>query len=85
MACGTPVVATHCGGFPELIEDGVSGCLVPVDDSAALASRISQLLAQPQLRNVIGRNARKRVEELFSIRQILPTMVAAYEHAISCN
>lgn len=85
MACGTPVVATHCGGFPELIEDGVSGFLVPVDDSEALASRISELLAQPQLRNEIGRNARKRVEELFSIGQVLPTMIAAYEHAISCN
>jgi glycogen(starch) synthase len=85
MACGTPVVATHSGGFPELIEDGVSGFLVPVDDSASLASRISELLAQPQLRNVIGNNARKRVEELFSVGHILPTMVAAYEHAISCN
>lgn len=85
MACGTPVVATHCGGFPELIEDGVSGFLVSVDDSEALASRISELLAQPQLRNDIGRSARKRVEELFSVGQVLPTMVAAYEHAISRN
>jgi glycogen(starch) synthase len=85
MACGTPVVATHCGGFPELIEDGVSGFLVSVDDSEALASRISELLAQPQLRNDIGRNARKRVEKLFSVGQVLPTMVAAYEHAISRN
>ena len=85
MACGTPVVATQCGGFPELIEDGVSGFLVPVNDSEALASRVGTLLAQPQLRNEIGRNARKRVEELFSVSQVLPTMIAAYEHAISCN
>ncbi len=85
MACGTPVVATQCGGFPELIENGVSGFLVQVDDSEALASRIGDLLAEPQLRNNVGTNARKRVEKLFSTDQVLPTMVAAYEHAISRN
>ena len=83
MACGTPVVATQCGGYPELIEDGISGFLVPVDDSEALALRISELLAQPQLRNDIGRNARKRVEERFSVERVLPKMIAAYDHAIA--
>ena len=85
MSCGTSVVATHSGGFPELIEDGVSGFLVPVGDSEALAARIAELLAKPQLRDDIGRNARKRVEERFSVEQVLPTMVLAYEHAISRN
>jgi glycogen synthase len=85
MACGTPVVATSCGGFPELIENGVSGFLVPVDDPEALALRIGELLADPQLRQDIGKNARKRVEELFSVERVLPTMVAAYEHAITNN
>jgi len=83
MACGTPVVATQCGGYPELIEDGISGFLVPVDDSEALAVRISELLAQPQLRNDIGRNARQRVEERFSVERVLPKMIAAYDHAIA--
>lgn len=82
MACGTPVVATQCGGYPELIEDGVSGFLVPVGDSEALASRIGDLLAGPQLRNDIGRNARKRVEERFSVERVLPKMIAAYDCAI---
>jgi len=85
MACGTPVVATDCGGFPELIEDGVSGFLVTVDDSEALASRIGEMLANPKLRADIGTNARKRVEELFSVAQVLPSMVSAYEHVISRN
>lgn len=85
MACGAPVVATSCGGFPELIENGVSGFLVPVNDPKALALRISELLADPKLRQDIGKNARKRVEELFSIERVLPTMVAAYEHAITNN
>ena len=85
MSCGTPVVATRCGGFPELIESGVSGFLVPVGDAEALAKQIGELLAQPQLRSDIGRNARRRVEERFSAAQVLPSMVAAYEQAISRN
>lgn len=85
MACGAPVVATSCGGFPELIENGVSGFLVPVNDPKALALRIGELLADPKLRQDIGKNARKRVEELFSVERVLPTMVAAYEHAITNN
>lgn len=85
MACGAAVVATRSGGFPELIEDGVSGFLVPVNDPEALAARIGALLGEPELRNEIGRNARKRVEELFSIGRVLPTMVAAYQNVISQN
>jgi glycosyltransferase involved in cell wall biosynthesis len=85
MSCGTPVVATRCGGFPELIESGVSGFLVPVGDSQALASRISELLQAPKLRDDIGRNARKRVEERFSLAQVAPAMLAAYENAIARN
>jgi glycosyltransferase involved in cell wall biosynthesis len=68
-----------------LIENGVSGFLVPVNDSEALARRLGELLAQPQLRSDIGKNARKRVEERFSVAQVLPAMVAAYEHAVSNN
>jgi glycosyltransferase involved in cell wall biosynthesis len=83
MACGTPVVATQCGGYPELIENGVSGFLVPVNDSEALASRIAELLARPELRERIGSNARQLVEERFSVERILPKMVAAYDYAIA--
>lgn len=84
MACGAPVVASDCGGFPELIEDGVSGFLVPVDDPDALSARIIELLSKESLRKSMGQNARQRVEELFSTRQVVPSMVAAYERAIAC-
>jgi glycosyltransferase involved in cell wall biosynthesis len=54
MACGTPVIACNSGGTPELIEDGVDGFLVPVDDAPALASRIAAVLTQPALQQQIG-------------------------------
>ena len=83
MACATPVVACNSGGSPELIENGVSGFLIPVNDSEALVSRIAELLAKPSLRKVMGENARRRIEECFSVEHVLPKMIAAYDYAIA--
>ena len=83
MACATPVVACNSGGSPELIENGVNGFLIPVNDSKALASRIAELLQQPSLRKSMGENARRRIEESFSVERVLPKMIAAYDYAIA--
>jgi glycosyltransferase involved in cell wall biosynthesis len=83
MACGTPVIACNTGGTPELIEDGVDGFLVPVDDPVALTERIVAVLTQPSLQKELGASARRRVEQSFSVERVLPKMVAAYENAIA--
>lgn len=83
MACATPVVACNSGGSPELIENGVSGFLIPVNDSQALVSRVSELLSKPSLRKAMGDNARRRIEESFSVERVLPKMIAAYNDAIA--
>jgi len=83
MACATPVVACNSGGSAELIENGVSGFLIPVNDSEALVSRIAELLAEPSLRKSMGDNARRRIEESFSVERVLPKMLAAYDYAIA--
>jgi glycosyltransferase involved in cell wall biosynthesis len=49
MAAGRPVVATAVGGNPRLIEDGVTGLLVPPEDPAALAHAVARLLREPEL------------------------------------
>jgi glycosyltransferase involved in cell wall biosynthesis len=82
MACGTPVIATRAGGVPEIIEDGVNGFMLPAGDAEALADRICALLEDAQLRKALGHNARRRIQELFSVERVLPRMVAAYEAAI---
>jgi glycosyltransferase involved in cell wall biosynthesis len=61
MAAGLPVVATNCGGLPELITDGEQGFIVPVGDSAALARRLLTLADDPEVRSRQGRAARERV------------------------
>jgi len=57
MACGTPVVASKVGGLAFSVQDGQTGFLVPNDDPQALASRIRLLLADPTLRQRLGRQA----------------------------
>lgn len=58
MACGRPVVAFACGAVAELLQDGVQGCLVPVDDVAAMAGAIRRLRDDPALQARMGAAAR---------------------------
>jgi glycosyltransferase involved in cell wall biosynthesis len=60
MDAGLPIVATDVGGLPELIEDGVSGLLVPPRDPAALAGAIEALLEDQTKAERLGREARER-------------------------
>jgi glycosyltransferase involved in cell wall biosynthesis len=65
MAARLPVVATAAGGHLELIEDGVSGFLVPANDPATFADRLAQLLSDSALRRRLGAAARQRLETKF--------------------
>jgi D-inositol-3-phosphate glycosyltransferase len=57
MACGTPVVASQVGGLAFLVQDGVTGYVVPDDDPAALGSRLAELILNPDLRQKLGEQA----------------------------
>jgi glycosyltransferase involved in cell wall biosynthesis len=65
MGCQTPVVASDAGGLPEVVEDRVTGLIVPRGDSAALADAIGGLLADPARRAQMGRAGRERALRLF--------------------
>lgn len=70
MACGTPVVSTDCPSGPgEIITDGEDGLLVPVGDDAKLAQAMIRLLEDRDLRDELGRGARRRVED-FRVERI---------------
>jgi glycosyltransferase involved in cell wall biosynthesis len=69
MALGVPVVATDCGGPREIIEEGISGFLVPVGDTAALAIKVGMLLSDDTQRKTIGQQGRRRIEQRFNIPQ----------------
>jgi glycosyltransferase involved in cell wall biosynthesis len=65
FAAGVPVVATSVGGTPEVVEDGVSGYLVPPGDADTMAERIEELLAVPEVLPDMGRHGRLHVQEKF--------------------
>jgi glycosyltransferase involved in cell wall biosynthesis len=83
MASARAVVATNVGGLPEIIEDGVSGLLVPPRDPEALARAISRLIEMPELRKQLGLVARARVEQKFTWEQVASETTRAYERAIA--
>ncbi len=65
MAMGLPVVGTYHAGIPELIEDGVTGFLVPEEDVIGLAKKIFYLIKRPKIWNRIGKAARNFVVKHF--------------------
>lgn len=76
LALGKPVVATAVGGNPELIEDGVNGLLVPVNDPDTLAQAIAHLLATPAHRERLARSAKESAKR-FSVEAMIDGTVAA--------
>jgi colanic acid/amylovoran biosynthesis glycosyltransferase len=66
-ASGLPVVSTRHAGIPEVVDDGTTGFLVDERDVEGMAERMERLLAEPALAGELGRSARRRIEEHFSI------------------
>ncbi len=66
MATGLPVAATDCPGFCEVIEDGSSGFIGPVEDHQKLSELLGRLVSNPALRADMGRKGRKIAEERYN-------------------
>ena len=82
MACGLPVVCTDSGGNPELVEDGVTGFLVPSGGTEALVSALRTLRDDPARAREMGRAGRRRVQERFGVDAMVEAFVATYEFAL---
>ncbi|HXF50058.1 MAG TPA: glycosyltransferase family 4 protein [Dehalococcoidia bacterium] len=81
MACGKPIVATTGGAFPEIIEHGVTGWMVPPGDARALADAIRLMLDSPDLRERLGAAGRRAIVERFSWRTAAEQTLAVYDEA----
>jgi glycosyltransferase involved in cell wall biosynthesis len=81
MACAKPVVVTENGALPELVENGVTGLVVPRGDEGALCDALILLVDDPELRQRAGRAARVRCEERFDIRDCAAAYLALFEAA----
>ena len=83
MAHARPVVASAVGGLPDMVVDGETGLLVPPRDPEALRAAIDRLLADADLRQRLGENARARIADLCDWDRIVDTIVGAYETAVT--
>ncbi|HEX8318903.1 glycosyltransferase family 4 protein [Longimicrobium sp.] len=79
MWFGIPVVGTAIAAVPEQVEDGRTGLLVPPGDGAALADALERLLADPALRERMGRLGRERVAERFSLEAFVGQVCGVYQ------
>ena len=85
MARGIPTVATPVGGIPQVINDGIDGLLIPVDNHQALAVALNHLLESNELRKKMGSLARNKILNSFDINLILSEILSIYRNAASVN
>ena len=83
MASGRPVIASRVGGLPDLVEDGVTGLLVPPGDPKALADALEALLRDPSKAEAMGAAGRERWSAEFSLPPFYEATMKVYEQATS--
>ena len=82
MMAAKPVVATNGGGIPEIVLDGDTGLLVPMNDAPAMASAIERVLRDPASAKGMGERGLKRAREYFSIARTGNKIARVYEHLL---
>ncbi len=78
MAQGCALVASRCGGIPEMVSDGVEGILVEPGSATELASALQRLMESPALRAEMGLAGRARAEAQFSLDSVARQMLEVY-------
>ena len=79
MALSRPVVASNVGGIPEMVEDGVTGLLVPPHDAPALTAAIARLLTDHSYADMLGRAGHDLVHDRFCIELMVDAVASIYD------
>ncbi len=82
MAGTKPVIATNGGGVPEIVEDGVTGLLIPMGDPVAMADAIEFLLQNPEAAQQMGLRGRERALAQFTIQMTTRKVEAVYDQVL---
>jgi glycosyltransferase involved in cell wall biosynthesis len=83
MACGVPTVTTSVSGIPEVVDDGVTGLIVPVDDAGATADAIERLGRDPALAQRIAARAAVQVRERFDGDRLAADLARLFREAVA--
>ncbi len=83
LAARRPAVATRVGGVPDVVRDGIDGFLVDADDVDALATRLAELAADPELRARMGEAGHARVIERYAVARLVDDVDRLYRELLA--
>ena len=83
MACGVPSVVTRVGGNPEAIREGENGFMVAVEDDAAAAERLLDILRNPERATQIGESGRTSAQTQFSAETMIKRLISLYRDLLA--
>lgn len=78
MACGTPAICTNVASMPEVVQDGITGFIVPAHDTEALSQKLRWLRNHPEEARAMGQAARRHVLEKFTWPQVVRRCLEIY-------
>lgn len=85
MEAGIPIITTSRGAIPELVTDGVNGCIVPEKDPEALAERIAHLAEHPELRRRMGETNREKFRRAYTNDRFGERMIHVFDAVSRMN
>ncbi len=85
MAMRKPIIASRVGGTPEVVENGVTGILVPPGDSGLLADEIFKLIQDPQTQVMMGDAGKKRLQSHFDLKHTIHNIQTIYTRLVSSS
>ena len=81
-AIGRPIVTTNSIGCKDTVDDGANGFLIPIKDSECLAAKLTQLIEDRALREQMGKCAREKAEQEFSVKTVIDKHLQVYEKLV---
>jgi glycosyltransferase involved in cell wall biosynthesis len=83
MCYGTPVIITETGGGKEVVEDGKSGFVIPVENPEAIRERVTTLYNSPELLTQMSVAAKLQIEQNFNSDQTAEKMLTYFQHILA--